>query len=78
MNENEFSSIVFLPVCKKCLKIIWEEVDCTESIRVINNTQMLSAFYDIKPDKCPHCNAIIDRIEMPTSLPFSSEKYVKE
>lgn len=78
MSDNETTSIVFLPVCKKCLNIIWQTVNCEERTGIICGIPRIAgAEYDIEPQKCPHCGRFIDNISIPTKLPFNSSKYLK-
>lgn len=75
MSNNEITSIVFLPVCKKCLNVIWQTVNCEERTEIACGTPRIA--YDIKPQKCPHCGRFIDNITIPTKLPFNSSRYLK-
>ena len=77
MDEKGITSIMFLPVCKKCLNIIWQEVDCEQRPAIYSGKPRLRlvADYDIRPERCPHCNSWITSIEMPTKLPFDGTKY---
>jgi len=59
------NTILFMPVCTKCLKIIWQTVDCDDK-------------HNIVPDKCPYCGTWFDRIAMPTKLPFDARDYTEE
>ena len=68
--DYKVASIMFMPVCTKCLKIIWQEVDASQSIDFIGAT------YDISPNKCPHCGALFNSIEIPAKLPFNLYDYV--
>ena len=75
--DKDIVSIVFLPVCAKCFKIIWQEVDAPQSDGVIDGSpRLMGAKYDISPDTCPHCGAWFDSIKIPTKLPFNSYDYV--
>lgn len=75
--DKEIASIMFMPVCMKCLNIIWQEVDAPQSVGVIGGSpRLMGAKYDISPDKCPHCGALFNSIKIPTKLPFNSYDYV--
>lgn len=77
MKKNNHSSIVFLPVCRNCMNIIWNKVDCQQSVEnACDNPKILGAHYDIYPARCPHCKAWIDAIVMPTKLPFDSTEHM--
>ena len=68
--NKEIASILFMPVCTKCLKIIWETIDVQQRVGAI------SAAYDISPDKCPYCGTWFNNIAIPTKLPFNAYDYV--
>lgn len=70
--NKEIASIMFMPVCTKCLKIIWQEVDAPQSVGVIGGSPKC----DISPDKCPHCGTWFNSIKIPTKLPFNAHDYV--
>ena len=75
--DKEITSILFMPVCTKCLKIIWQEIDGRQSVDIIcGSPRLMSATYDISPDKCPHCGALFSNITIPTKLPFTAYDYV--
>ena len=69
MSDNGLTSIVFLPICKECLNIIWQTVDYEKH-------NITGEEYDITPNKCPHCGRFIDSIVIPTKLPFNSSEYM--
>ena len=70
--DKEMASIIFMPVCTKCLKIIWQEIDGLQSVDVIRDSpRILGATYYISPYNCPHCGALFNSIIMPTKLPFN-------
>ena len=74
--DKEIASIMFMPVCAKCRKIIWQEVDAPQSVGVIDGLPRLKgATYDISPNQCPHCGAWFDVIKIPTKLPFNPYDY---
>lgn len=78
MSDNGITSIVFLPVCSKCLDIIWQEVDAPQSVGVIDGSpRLMGAKYDITPNECPHCGRFIDSIVIPTKLPFNGLEYME-
>ena len=71
--DKKITSIMFLPVCTKCLKIIWQEVDMPKRVDIIGDSpKLMGAIYDISPDKCPHCGALFNYITIPTKLPFNA------
>ena len=75
--DKEIASILFMPVCTKCLKIIWQEIDGRQSVGIIcGSPRLMGATYDISPDKCPHCGAWFNNITIPTKLPFNAYDYV--
>ena len=78
MSDYGIASIVFLPVCSKCLNIIWQEVDYEKRIGIMGGVpRIIGDEYDITPNKCPHCGMFINSIVIPTKLPFNSSEYIK-
>ena len=76
MPDNGITSIVFLPVCSKCLNIIWQTVDCKKRTGIVRGIlRTMGDEYDITPNKCPHCGRFINSIVIPTTTPFNSSKY---
>ena len=69
--DKEIASILFMPVCTKCLKIIWQEIDGRQSVGAICGSPRY-----ISPDKCPHCGTWFNNITIPTKLPFNAYDYV--
>ena len=69
--DNKIASILFMPVCTKCLKIIWQTVDAKEE-RVDNGRPFIGSNCEIYPNKCPHCGTWFDHIVIPTKLPFNA------
>lgn len=49
------ASIIFMPVCSKCMKIIYERVGAGRI------GQSFDEYY-INPSKCPYCGEMFDRI----------------
>ena len=75
--DKEIASIMFMPVCTKCLKIIWQEIDGQQSVGdIYGSPRLMGAKYNISPDKCPHCGAWFNNITIPTKLPFNLYDYV--
>ena len=75
--DKEIASIMFMPVCTKCLKSIWQEINGQQSAGVIcGSPKLMDATCDISPDKCPHCGAWFNNITIPTKLSFNSYDYV--
>jgi len=75
--DKEIASIMFMPVCTKCLKIILQEIDVQQrDCNVFDSPRLMGATYDISPDKCPHCGAWFNNITIPTKLPFNAYDYV--
>ena len=75
--NKETASIMFMPVCTKCLKIIWRKIDARQSVdTVCGSPRLINATYDISPDECPHCGALFNNITIPTKLPFNSCDYM--
>lgn len=75
--DKEIASIMFMPVCTKCWKIIWQEIDVRQNVGVIRGSSwIMGATYDISPYKCPHCGAWFNNITIPTKLPFNTYDYV--
>ena len=71
--DKEIASILFMPVCTKCLKIIWQEINGGQSVDVIcDSPRLRMPTYDISPDKCPYCGAWFNNITIPTKLPFNA------
>ena len=78
MSDNGITSIVYLPVCSKCLNIIWRTVDCKKRIGIVFDIpRIMDDEYDITPNKCPHCGRFIDSIAIPTKLPFNGSEYME-
>ena len=78
MSDNGIASIVFLPVCTKCLNIIWQTVNCEDYMDTVRGTPI--TFVDkhsIRPETCPHCGRFIDSVVIPTKLPFNGSEYVE-
>jgi len=76
--DKEIASIMFMPVCTKCLNIIQQEVDAPQSVGVIGGSpRLMGAKYDISPDKCPYCGTWFNNIAIPTKLPFNAYDYVR-
>ena len=75
--DKEIASILFMPVCTKCLKIIFQTVDGQERYgSVCGRPQLIGAAYDITPEKCPHCGSFFNNITMPTKLPFNVTEHI--
>jgi len=64
--DKEIASIMFMPVCTKCWKIIWQEIDAQER---------MGSMHNISPYECPNCGALFDNITIPTKLPFDPYDY---
>ena len=78
MTDNGIASIIFLPVCSKCLNIIWQTIDCKKRTGIVCGIpRTIGDEYDITPYKCPHCGRFIDSVEIPTKLPFNGSEYMK-
>lgn len=78
MLDNGITSIVFLPVCSKCLNIIWQTVDCKARTGIeCGRPRIIGEEYDLTPDKCPHCGWFINSIVIPTKLPFNGSEYME-
>lgn len=78
MSDNGLTSIVFLPVCKECLNIIWQTVDCKKRTEIACGIpRTIGDEYDITPNKCPHCGRFVNSIVIPTKLPFNGSEYMK-
>ena len=78
MADNGITSIVFLPVCSKCLNIIWQTVDCENRMGIVREKPITFVDkHDIEPQKCPHCGRNIDSVTIPTKFPFNSFEYVE-
>ena len=74
--DKEIASITFMPVCTKCWKIIWQEIDGRQSVGIVcGSPRLMYPTYDISPDKCPHCGTLFNNITIPTKLPFNSYDY---
>lgn len=75
--DKEIASIMFVPVCTKCWKIIWQEIDVQQRVsNICGSPGVMYATYDISPNKCPHCGALFDNVTIPTRLPFNAYDYV--
>ena len=61
VNEPDFASIEFRPVCSHCHEVLYSEVSADG--------------FSIYPSQCPICGHPIDRICMPTRLPVSVDTY---
>jgi hypothetical protein len=78
MSDNGITSIVFLPVCSKCLNIIWQTVDCEARTGIAcGSPRIIGEKYDLTPEQCPHCRRFIDSITIPTKLPFNGSEYME-
>lgn len=78
MSDNGITSIVFLPVCSKCLDLIWQTVDCEKRIGIVCGIpRTIGDEYGITPNKCPHCGRYINSVVIPTKLPFNGSEYMK-
>ena len=69
------AKIVFVPVCSKCEKIIFQTVDYSQGPLVLPEAEpfIVKDRGIISPDKCPRCGAYFDCIIMPQSLPFDMD-----
>ena len=65
----ENTTIMFLPVCLKCRKIILETIEVDEYAIEANDYR---PSYAVSPVRCPHCGAFFKRVSMPTKLPFNA------
>lgn len=75
--DKEIASILFMPVCTKCLKIIWQTIEGREKYEIIGGSQRyMGVTYDISPSKCPYCGAWFNNIAMPTKLPFDATEHI--
>ncbi len=75
--DKEIASIMFMPVCTKCLKIIRKRIDAWQSVDMVcGSPKIVNAAYDISPDECPYCGALFNNITMPTKLPFNPCDYM--
>lgn len=78
MLDKGITSIVFLPVCSKCLNIIWQTVDFEVRTGIAcGRPRLISEDYDLTPNKCPHCGRFINSITIPTKLPFNGSEYME-
>jgi len=75
--DKEIASIMFMPVCTKCWKIIRQKIDARQSVNIVcGSPRLIDETYDISPDRCPHCGALFNNITIPTKLPFNSCDYM--
>ena len=78
MGNNGITSIAFLPVCIKCRNIIWQTINCEKRTAIVCGIpRCIGDKYDIEPEKCPNCGRFINRIVIPTNLPFNGEQYIE-
>ena len=75
--DEEFAPITFMPVCTKCLNIIFQTVDAKIITEVESDLPMIiGASYEIIPNKCPYCGIRFDAIKIPTKLPYKATEYI--
>ena len=75
--DKEIASILFMPVCTKCLKIIWQRIEGSQRIGLVCGfPRLVGPTYDISPSQCPHCGAWFDNITIPTKLPFEATEHI--
>ena len=68
------AEIKFLPVCSKCNKIIWEQINYEAQLDKFANSRVYAfCSYAITPYECPYCGEVFESITMPTKLPFDNK-----
>ena len=71
-SEENVGSILFVPVCSKCLNIIEDEVGLQEDIDIISNRFAMKKDI-VEPYCCSKCGAIFESIDVPIDFPFKFE-----
>lgn len=76
--DKDIASILFMPVCTNCWKIIWQTVDARyEGVDITGSSpQLVGSICDIYPNKCPYCKVNFNHIAIPTKLAFNGIDYI--